>query len=99
MSFAGYITPQQITMLTHNVEEYYPLIKCPVLAIHGTKDERVECYPNIERMEQLLKQGGNENFQKIILEGYKHNLGKWDSGGYIVEDSVLQQILDWIDKL
>ena len=98
-AFAGYITPQQIALLTQNMEEYYPLIKCPVLAVHGTKDERAECYPNIERMEQLLKQGGNGNFQKIILEDYKHNLGKWDGGGYIVEESVLQQILDWIDKL
>jgi len=62
-------------------------------------DELVDCYPNIERMEQLLKQGGNEHFQKIILEGYYHQLGKWDGGGYIVEDSVLQQIIDWIDKL
>jgi len=97
--FASYITPQQITLFTQRMEEYYPLIKCPVLAIHGTKDERVDCYPNIERMEQLLKQGGNENFQKMILEGYKHNLGKWDGGGYMVEDSVLQQILDWIEKL
>ena len=97
--FANHITPHQINLLTINMEDYYPLIKCPVLAVSGTKDERGDCYPNIERMEQLLKQGGNENFQKMILEGYKHNLGKWNGGGYMVEDSVLQQILDWIDKL
>jgi pimeloyl-ACP methyl ester carboxylesterase len=97
-AFAGNITPQQIVIRTEKPELYYRLIKCPVLAVQGTDDERIDCYPNIERMEQLLKEGGNLNFQKIILEGYNHNLAKWDGGKNDIEDSVIQKIIKWIDE-
>ncbi|MDR3246905.1 MAG: hypothetical protein LBT50_10820 [Prevotellaceae bacterium] len=80
-----------------NPENYYPYIQCPVLAVHGTKDNRVDCYPNIERMERLLAKGGNLNFEKMILEGYNHDLVKWDKR-YIIEDSVISKIIEWIDK-
>jgi pimeloyl-ACP methyl ester carboxylesterase len=95
--FSAFITPQQITFRDIKYENYYPFIKCPVLAVCGTKDENIDCFPNIERMEKLLKDGGNTNFQKIILEDYKHNLAKWNGGGYIVEDSAIQKIVKWID--
>ena len=110
--FAGTITPQQITAITAKPEHYYPFIKCPVLLVQGTEDIRIDCFPNAERMEQLLKDGGNFNFQKIILEGYNHKLtmedGRvqnsffsyfQDSGKNIVEDSIVQQIIEWIDGL
>ena len=84
--FAGEITPQQIALKTVKPEQYYPLIKCPVFAVQGTADNFIDCYPNIERIEQLLKEGGNFNFKKLILEGYKHILAKWDGGEYYEED-------------
>ena len=31
-------------------------------------------------MDQLLKKGGNQNFEKMILEGYGHNLAKGSDG-------------------
>jgi pimeloyl-ACP methyl ester carboxylesterase len=96
--FAGNQTPQQITLSIYCPEKYYPYIRCPILAVQGTKDERIDCYPNIERMKQLLSEGGNNNFQAIILEGYKHNLAKWNGGGYYVEDDVIHKIIKWIDK-
>jgi len=78
--FAGHITPQQVTLRKFEPEKYYPFIKCPVLAVHGTEDKRIDCYPNIEKMDQLLKKGGNQNFEKMILEGYGHNLAKGSDG-------------------
>jgi dipeptidyl aminopeptidase/acylaminoacyl peptidase len=74
--FAGSITPQQIAIRTFDSEKYYPLIKCPVLAVQGTNDKHVDCYPNVENMERLLAKGGNENFEKMVLEGYNHHLVK-----------------------
>jgi pimeloyl-ACP methyl ester carboxylesterase len=117
-TFAGYITPHQTALGADNPEKYYPFVRCPVLAVHGTKDEQIDCYPNIERMEQLLARGGNLNFEKMILDGYNHNLTKGDDGqGYMVtedskvasvsyknkipyhiEDSVINRIVEWIDK-
>jgi len=96
-AFAGNITPQQITLKTIKPERYYPLIKCPVLAVQGTEDERIDCYPNMDQMEQLLKNRGNSNFKKIILEGYNHNLAKWDGSGYYVDESVIQEIIEWVN--
>jgi len=84
-AFAGYITPQQITLKKFDPEKYYPFIKCPVLAVHGTEDKRIDCFPNIENMEKLLKKGGNPNFEKIILEGYNHFLTKGNEGHVYVE--------------
>jgi pimeloyl-ACP methyl ester carboxylesterase len=76
----SFITPHQIMLRKSNPEDYYPLITCPVMAVHGTEDERIDCYPNMEAMEQLLKQGGNNNFKKMILEEYNHSLAKGSNG-------------------
>ncbi|MDR1719222.1 MAG: hypothetical protein LBR67_03770 [Dysgonamonadaceae bacterium] len=76
--FAGRITPNQITVRTFTPENYYPLIQCPVLAVQGTKDELIDCYPNIEKMDSLLVKGGNRRFESMILEGYYHSLVKGD---------------------
>jgi alpha/beta hydrolase fold. len=95
-AFAGSITPQQITLKNSNPAEYLPFVECPVLAVHGTQDERIDCYPNMERMEELLSRRKKNYFQKMILEDYRHNLVKWHEGRYIVEDEVIEQIIDWI---
>jgi hypothetical protein len=35
--------------------------QCSILAVRGTKDARVDYYPNIEKKERLLKKGSNLN--------------------------------------
>ena len=103
------LTPHQITIRKWNPEEYYPFINCPVMAVQGTYDERIDCYPNIERMERLLKKGGNSNFEKIILDGYDHSLVKGNEAmNYVItsraprelsiDDSIIENIIAWIDK-
>lgn len=97
--FSPGITPQQITLLKYDGEDYYPSIHCPVLSVHGTDDERIECYSNVEKMKRLLEKGGNLNFESMILDAYNHHLAKGDGkGGYIVEDHVIDQIVAWINK-
>jgi pimeloyl-ACP methyl ester carboxylesterase len=99
-SFAGNITPQQIALRTFDPEKYYPFIECPVLAVQGTEDKRVDCYPNIEKMGQLLSKGGNPNFEKMVLEGYNHSLVKRerDKKRYVIEENIIANIIIWIDK-
>jgi len=75
----------------------------------------IDCFPNMERMEQLLKKGGNQNFKKMILEGYSHDLVKGNPGydykiingkmayfdsksNLSIDDSVINRIIDWINK-
>jgi pimeloyl-ACP methyl ester carboxylesterase len=90
-AFAGNITPHQITLRVYNPKKRYPFIKCPVLAVHGTADKRINCYPNLKNMELLLKEGGNQRFEKMILEGYNHDLAKGSDGhDYVtVEDGTV----------
>jgi pimeloyl-ACP methyl ester carboxylesterase len=97
--FAGNITPQQIAIRTFDPEKYYPLIKCPVLAVQGTNDKRVDCYPNVENMERLLVKGGNRNFEKMILEGYNHSLVKGNAEHeYIVHEKQIISMHSKPDK-
>lgn len=97
--FAGNITPQQITVRTFKPENYYPLIKCSVLAVQGTDDKLVNCYPNIESMKQLLSKGGNHKFETMILKDYNHDLIKRDMGTNqnIIEEWVIEEIVKWIE--
>lgn len=97
--FAGNITPQQITVRTFKPENYYPLIKCSVLAVQGTDDKLVNCYPNIESMKQLLSKGGNHKFETMILKDYNHDLRKRDMGTNqnIIEEWVIEEIVKWIE--
>ena len=96
--FAGHLTPQQITHRTVKFENYFPSIQCPVLAVNGTMDDHVDCYPNVARMEQLLNEGGNFNFDKIIVEGFNHGLLDWSRDDYIEENNLVLKIIDWINK-
>lgn len=100
-TYMGHLTPQQIVTRKWDAEKYYPSIKCPLLAVQGTNDERINCKPNIERMGALLKKGGNQNFKSIVIDGCDHYLTKKDrkTGENICNEDVLRQIIEWINKL
>jgi fermentation-respiration switch protein FrsA (DUF1100 family) len=47
-------------------------VKCPVLAINGSKDMQVVAKENLAAIEEALKAGGNGNFLVKELEGLNH---------------------------
>ncbi len=47
-------------------------VRCPVLAMIGSKDVQVDADINLTAIEQALMEGGNNNFQVKKLEGLNH---------------------------
>ncbi|GHT60447.1 hypothetical protein AGMMS50239_09430 [Bacteroidia bacterium] len=94
------LSPQQIALKKWQPELYYPYIKCPVLAVYGTKDERIEWSSSKKAMEAYLNQGGNTHYKFIVLEGYGHWLTKMEKPrSYYIEDFVINEIVDSIKQL
>lgn len=60
------------TFLIIEPADYIPKIHCPVLALNGSKDLQVPPDPNLIRIEEYLKSGGNKNFKCEKLEGLNH---------------------------
>ncbi|QEG21700.1 alpha/beta hydrolase family protein [Mariniblastus fucicola] len=81
-------------------------IKCPVLAIIGSKDLQVLPDLNMPEIEKALREGGNDNFKMVTIEGLNHLFQKCETGSmneYITiqetwNPEALKQIGDWIES-
>ena len=79
-------------------------VKCPVLAINGSKDMQVVAKENLPAIEEALQTGGNGNFLIKELEGLNHLFQTADTGdeteyGKIEETFspvAMKLIADWI---
>ena len=79
-------------------------VDCPVLAIFGSKDLQVPVDPNLELMEQALREGGNKNYTVLELADLNHlfqtaELGLPDEY-YLIEETMspvaLEVMGDWL---
>lgn len=88
----------------------YPVlkkVKCPVLAINGSKDVQVLPEINLSAIKKALTDGGNKNFEVKELPGLNHLFQTADTGlpteyGKIEETIspvALKTIGDWILKI
>jgi fermentation-respiration switch protein FrsA (DUF1100 family) len=79
-------------------------VKCPVLAINGSKDMQVVARENLPAIEEALQAGGSSNFLIKELEGLNHLFQTADTGdeseyGKIEETFspvAMKLIADWI---
>jgi pimeloyl-ACP methyl ester carboxylesterase len=79
-------------------------IKCPVLAIFGSKDVQVLPELNMTEIRKALTLGGNEDFETIELDGLNHLFQKCETGAIAEYVSIqetfnliaLARIGDWI---
>jgi pimeloyl-ACP methyl ester carboxylesterase len=82
-------------------------VRCPVMAINGSKDVQVDSKLNLPKIEEHLKRGGNDSVTLREFEGLNHMFQTCKSGGLseyaIIEETVapvvLQEIGDWILSL
>ncbi len=95
-----YTMPQQIALYKWNPALYFPKIKCPVTAVFGTSDDKIEYSGSLRNMEILLKKGGNMNFKTHVLNGYSHTLqpsnGETTAG---LQHNVINEVVQWTLKL
>jgi pimeloyl-ACP methyl ester carboxylesterase len=54
--------------------------KCPVLALNGANDLQVPPKENLENIERILKENGNEDVQIIQFEGLNHLFQESETG-------------------
>ncbi len=79
-------------------------IKCPVLALNGSKDLQVPPKENLAAIEMALKEGGNQNFKIMELEDLNHLFQTCGTGAVAeyaqIEETispvVLEILRDWI---
>jgi len=82
-------------------------IKCPVLAMCGTKDVQVDAETDLDEIEKALEKGGNKNYKIVKLEDLNHLFQHCETGlvteyGQIEETfapKALKIIDDWLDEI
>ena len=80
-------------------------IECPVLAFNGTKDQQVECEPNIEALRNGLKNAKSVRLEK--MESVNHLQQTCETGGaeeYMeIEETIspkeIEIMVEWIKSL
>lgn len=94
-------TPYIRHFLTIDVGKQLPKIKCPVLALNGTKDTQVDCDANITRLEKGLT-NCKHSIEKI--DGVNHMFQHCNTGivteyqqiEETIAPEVLQVVAEWI---
>ena len=85
--------------LTIDVSKQLPYIKCPVLALNGTKDIQVDCTANITELENGLS-GCKHTLKKI--EGVNHLFQHCQTGAVseypLIEETIAPEVLEIVTK-
>jgi len=92
--------------ITFDPSETLQNVKCPVLAINGSKDLQVSPEENLKAIELNLKKGGNKNVTIIRLENMNHlfqetetgALSEYDTIDYSFSEKMLKVVGEWILK-
>jgi pimeloyl-ACP methyl ester carboxylesterase len=100
-------SPWMRFLAEYNPVEDLARVKCPVLAINGSKDVQVRASANLIAIRAGLETGGNTAFEIIEYPGLNHLFQTAETG--LVEEyakieetfspSVLKDIADWILKI
>jgi pimeloyl-ACP methyl ester carboxylesterase len=78
--------------LLEDPEEYWTLVQCPVLAIFGEDDLLQPTAKSAAVYEQTLSQGGNEQFEIVVLPGVGHSINLSTPGYW-------EGLSQWLDRL
>ncbi len=86
---------------------YIAAVKCPVLALFGSKDLQVPAEINSQVLEHILKDNGNNNYKIDILPGLNHLFQHAETGlpseypkiEETFAPEALQVIGDWMKKV
>jgi uncharacterized protein len=90
--------------LTHEPGPVLERVRCPVLAINGSKDLQVSPELNLPAIEQSLKKGGNQNVSIRKMDGLNHLFQTTATGAVseygtleeTISPGVLEAISTWI---
>lgn len=80
MELAQLITPWMLNFIRYNPAPTLEKVKCPVLAINGSKDLQVPANVNLPAIENALKKGGNKKGTIKELPGLNHLFQECNTG-------------------
>jgi hypothetical protein len=86
---------------------YLSKVKCPVIALNGTKDSQVSCKENLDEIKNNLIKANNINFVIVPLPGLNHLFqaaitGAESEYGEIeetVNPAALDVVVKWLNEL
>ncbi|MBR5728458.1 MAG: alpha/beta fold hydrolase [Muribaculaceae bacterium] len=95
-------TPYMLHFLTLDIRGDLAKIKCPVLALNGTKDTQVDCATNLDAIDKGLV---NSKHKVVPVEGVNHLFQHCQTGVpteyQLIEETFANEaikcILEWID--
>ncbi len=90
--------------LTYDPQPTLQKVKCPVLALNGSKDVQVPATSNLAAIKKALKEGGNNEIKTIELENLNHLFQNCETGAIseyaqieeTIEPKVLGIMKNWI---
>ncbi|WP_457288233.1 hypothetical protein [Pedobacter sp. UYP24] len=105
--YESLLTPWLRTSIKLNSADYLVKVKCPVLALNGTKDMQINSQANLAGIANALNRGGNKRFKVLPLEGLNHLFQKANTGNTTefaqisetVNPIVLTTISNWVNTL
>jgi fermentation-respiration switch protein FrsA (DUF1100 family) len=103
----SYTTPWMVNFLMYDPKFAFLNVKCPVLALNGSKDLQVTPKENLSTFKALAKRSGNEKVQTIEYPELNHLFQHCETGspneyGEIEETfapEVLLEIKNWIKNI
>ncbi len=104
--FSDFMSPAYRVDLFYNLAAEIEKLKCPVLAINGSKDLQV-LPVNLQRIEKVLQKGGNQNYAIKEFEN-KNHLFQTARTGTIAEykeieetfaPDVVEYMVNWMNSL
>lgn len=95
------------TFLSTDPADYLSKVKCPVLALNGSKDIQVLANDNLNAIEAALSKGKNKNYTIRKIDGLNHlfqscktcTLGEYFTLEETFSTGVLEIMSAWIKKL
>ncbi len=103
----GVLRPWMVNFLRYNPAPFIQQVKCPVLALNGSKDLQVLAKDNLPEWKRILEESGNENVAVKELANLNHLFQNCETGlpdeyqslGESFAPSAMEEMTQWIKRL
>lgn len=95
-----------VSLIKSKPSIYLSKVKCPVLALNGSKDFQVTAKENLEAIKNIFIENGNDHVKIVELENLNHLFQECETGALkeysqieqTISPTVLELITDWIKE-
>ena len=94
------MSPELIGLIRNQPSEYLAKVRCPVLAINGSKDVQVASQSNLNAIESIISQSGHASVDIKEFEGLNHLFQRSETGDVSeyaeIEQTMAPLVLDYM---